>query len=91
MAISNKKRKWISIGVGVIGIVTIVGLSDLMFVVPQQTPVDSSVATDTPVPFTVATSSPSDQSASLPVTPVPETTSLQGVLNLPSSSPSLGN
>lgn len=38
MQLSKRKRRWISIGVGVVGLVTIVGLSDLLFLLPQQTP-----------------------------------------------------
>ena len=66
-----------SIGVGLVGIVTIVGLSDLMFIVPQQqVAVDTTpVATDSPIPF-VATSSTSSQGITVPLSlPSPPTTS----------------
>ncbi len=78
MTISNKKKKWMSIGVGLVGIVTIVGLSDLMFIVPQQqVAVDTTpVATDTPIPF-VTTSSTSSQGVTVPLSLTPPTTTSQ--------------
>ncbi len=52
MNLSRKKRRWVSIGVGIIGLVTIVGLSDLLFLIPREqsipTPtVESEIATTT--------------------------------------------
>lgn len=48
MELSKRRRKWISIFVGVVGLVTVVGLSDLIFVIPQQS-IQQSVETTTVV------------------------------------------
>ncbi len=70
MNLSRKKRRWVSIGVGVIGLVTIVGLSDLLFLIPREetipTPtIESEVVTTTPneinVPLTIPTTTTSTQ------------------------------
>ncbi|MFA7201599.1 MAG: hypothetical protein WC099_01205 [Candidatus Paceibacterota bacterium] len=36
MNLSRKKRRWVSLGVGIVGLVTIIGLSDLLFLIPQD-------------------------------------------------------
>ena len=60
MELSKRRRRWISIFVGVVGLVTVVGLSDLIFVIPQQQAVDqTSPRTELQtIPTTVATPTP---------------------------------
>jgi len=36
MQLSRKKRRWISVGVGLVGLITIVGLSDIIFLIPRE-------------------------------------------------------
>ena len=62
MQLSRKKRRWVTLGVGIVGLVTIVGLSDLAFLIPQQQtntqPIQEITPTDTTAPAVTATSTP---------------------------------
>ncbi len=76
MELSKRRRRWISIFVGVVGLVTVVGLSDLIFVIPQQ-PTQQPVTDTIPVvaePVTTSSSTP-DLGGKNPVIPNASTTS----------------
>lgn len=68
MNISHKKKRWISLGVGIIGIITIVGLSDLMFLIPREDPTQAYSPQQT-LPPIVSTSTTTASSSDVVVDP----------------------
>jgi flagellar basal body-associated protein FliL len=50
MFTSHKNKKILSLVVGIVGLVTIVGLSDLMFVLPQRQRASEPEAAASPAP-----------------------------------------
>lgn len=60
MNLSRKKRRWVSIGVGVIGLVTIVGLSDLLFLIPREETIPTPMAESEMVTTTAPIATPDE-------------------------------
>lgn len=78
MNLSRKKRRWVSLGVGIVGLVTIIGLSDLLFLIPQdqgaslQRVGDEALSIDsttTPGEITIPVTIPTSTSTTTPENP----------------------